>query len=178
MQGLLAIQIQSRCKSLYGSEVVVVNLGLLHGHHPESERDVAGHGATREASGSMNLVEPLVLTVRREAKYPRGIGLNPKKSSRDQTTPTCKKKVTRGEGGCWDYGLTAIGRRTRKATRRKSCGKVWAGGRGPDIVKWASMSSLVWTSPSVSSSLRHSEGRNIQERTIAGIGETERKADL
>jgi hypothetical protein len=61
LQGLLAVQIQSQ----RGSEVVAVSLGWLHGHHPESERSVAGHGATGKVSGPTNLVEAMGLIAKR-----------------------------------------------------------------------------------------------------------------
>jgi hypothetical protein len=94
-------------------------------------------------------------------------------SLRDQTTPTYKKKAMRGVGVCWDCGLTELGRRTRRAMRRKSYGKVRVGRKGIETVGWASMKSLICNSPFVSASLRQSEGGNPQERMIKGVGEAE-----
>jgi hypothetical protein len=50
-----------------------VNLGLFHGHHPESERSVAMHGAIGKVSGLMNLVEPLVLTTKQRPNLQGGL---------------------------------------------------------------------------------------------------------
>jgi hypothetical protein len=62
--------------------------------------------------------------------------------------------------------------------RRRSYGMVRAGGGGPNIVGWAAMPSLFLTSLSVSTSLRHSEGGNAQERMKKGEGEAEQEAKL
>jgi len=161
VQGLFAFQIQGR----RGSEAAEVNLSLLHGHHPESDHRVSGHGVT----GTMSWEEPLVLNTKQRPNLPRGLGEIPEKSPRNPTTPTCKKKTTRG----WDYDSTAPGRRMRKAMRMRNCGRLQVGGGGPDTIGWASMPSLIWTSPSVSTSLRDNEDENNQEITIIGVGAVE-----
>jgi hypothetical protein len=81
----------------------------------------------------------------------------------------------RGVGELWDYGSIVPWRRKRKVTRRRSTGKVWEGDGGPDAVGWATMLSLVWTSPSISTSLKHSEGGNTQERMITCVGVAEQR---
>jgi hypothetical protein len=112
--------------------------------------------------------------VKRRPNLPGGLGEIPKKSLRNPTTPTYKKKMTRGR----DYDSTTPGRRTRKATRRRNCGRLRVGGGGPDTFAWAAMLSLMWTLPSVSASLRDNEGRNNQEITITGVGAVEQKVEL
>jgi hypothetical protein len=69
VQGLFAFQIQGR----RGSEAAEVNLSLLHGHHPESEHRVAGHGATGRATGT-ELGGATGTDCEAEAKSPRGPG--------------------------------------------------------------------------------------------------------